>query len=173
MKGSRVSQCMDLRHPRSAHPKKEAMESEDFILTIAIPLKTVGKLSLVGIFSSRSLVSSLLLSRPSVSSPFLASQILSRDLPSFLCTYLTVTVYTLVTPWNNVVSYLLPFHDSISRSCRKLEFINSYLCGLMHVAFTFGNKYIIIFIDDDTSICWVYLLKWKSQAFETFKKIYV
>ena len=36
-----------------------------------------------------------------------------------------------------------------------------------------GNKYIMSFIDDYTRMCWVYLLKDKSQAFETFKKLHV
>ena len=36
-----------------------------------------------------------------------------------------------------------------------------------------GNKYIMTFIDDYTKMCWVYLLKDKSQAFETFKNFHV
>ena len=35
------------------------------------------------------------------------------------------------------------------------------------------NKYIISFIDDYTRMCWVYLLKDKSQVFETFKNFHV
>jgi transposase InsO family protein len=43
----------------------------------------------------------------------------------------------------------------------------------MPIAYDFGNKYIMIFIDDYTRICHVYLLKQKSQAFETFKNFHV
>jgi transposase InsO family protein len=43
----------------------------------------------------------------------------------------------------------------------------------MHVPFAFGNKYIMTFIDDYTRMCWVYLLKYKSQAFETFKNFHL
>jgi transposase InsO family protein/adenylate kinase family enzyme len=66
-----------------------------------------------------------------------------------------------------------PFHDSTSRACRKLELIHSDLCGPMHVPSANGNKYIMTFIDDYTRMCWVYLLKDKSQAFETFKNFHV
>ena len=43
----------------------------------------------------------------------------------------------------------------------------------MLVPSTNGDKYIMTFIDDYTGMCWVYLLKEKSQAFETFKKFHV
>jgi hypothetical protein len=66
-----------------------------------------------------------------------------------------------------------PFHDSTSRACRKLELIHSNLCGPMHVPSANGNKYIVTSIDDYTRMCWVYLLKYKSQAFETFKNFHV
>jgi hypothetical protein len=66
-----------------------------------------------------------------------------------------------------------PFHDSTSRACRKLELIHSDLCGLMLVPFANVNKYIMTFVDDYTRMCWVYLLKDKSQAFETFKNFHV
>jgi hypothetical protein len=35
------------------------------------------------------------------------------------------------------------------------------------------NRYIMTFIDDYTMMCWVYLLKDKSQAFEIFKNFHV
>jgi len=47
-----------------------------------------------------------------------------------------------------------PFHDSILRAHRKLEFINSNLCGCMTIPYTFGYIYIMNFIDDYTRICW-------------------
>jgi hypothetical protein len=43
----------------------------------------------------------------------------------------------------------------------------------MPVAYDFGNKYIMNFIDDYTGMCCVYLLKHKYQAFETFKNFHV
>ena len=35
-----------------------------------------------------------------------------------------------------------------------------------------GNKYMMAFIDDYTRMCWVYLLKNKSDAFQTFKNFH-
>jgi len=64
------------------------------------------------------------------------------------------------------------FHDSHSRAHRKLELIHLDLCGLMPVPSTNGNKYIMTFIDDYTRMCWVYLLKNKYNAFQTFKNFH-
>jgi len=64
------------------------------------------------------------------------------------------------------------FHDSYSAVHRKFEHIHSYLCGPMHIPFTNGNKYMMIFTDDYTRMCWVYLLKRKFEALETFKNIH-
>jgi transposase InsO family protein len=66
-----------------------------------------------------------------------------------------------------------PFHDSTSRACGKIELIHSDLCDPMPVPSANGNKYIMTFIDDYTRMCWGYLLKDKSQAFETFKNFHV
>jgi hypothetical protein len=66
-----------------------------------------------------------------------------------------------------------PFDDSTSRAYRKHELIYYDLCGPMLIPSTNGNKYIMTFIDDYTRMCWVYLLKDKSQDFETFKKFHV
>jgi hypothetical protein len=46
-----------------------------------------------------------------------------------------------------------PFHDSISRACRKIGLIHSDLYGPMLVLFANGNKYIIYFIDGYTRMC--------------------
>ena len=43
----------------------------------------------------------------------------------------------------------------------------------MHVLFANGNKYLLTFIDDHTRMCWVYLLKEKSQVFATFKNFHL
>jgi hypothetical protein len=66
-----------------------------------------------------------------------------------------------------------PFHDSTLRAHRKLKFIHSDLCGPMHVPSANGSRYIVTFIDDYTRMWWVYLLKHKSQAFETFKNFHL
>jgi hypothetical protein len=66
-----------------------------------------------------------------------------------------------------------PFHDVTSRECRKLELIHFDLCGPMHVPSANGNRYIMTFIDDYSWMCWVYLLKEKSQVFEIFKNVHV
>jgi hypothetical protein len=66
-----------------------------------------------------------------------------------------------------------PFHDYTSRACTKLELIHYDLCGPILVPFANGKKYIMTFINDYTRMCWVYLLKYKSQAFETFKIFHV
>ena len=63
-----------------------------------------------------------------------------------------------------------PFHDSMFQASRNLGLIHSDLLGPMPVPSTNGNKYIRTFIDDITRMCWVYLLKAKSQAFDTFRK---
>ena len=65
------------------------------------------------------------------------------------------------------------FHDYTSRASRKLEPIHFDLCGAILVPFANGNKYIMTFTDDYTRMCWVYLLKDKSQDFETFKNLHV
>ena len=62
-----------------------------------------------------------------------------------------------------------PFHSYSSRVSRKLGLIHSNLCGPMLVTTTNGNKYMLTFIDDYSRMCWVYLLKDKSQVFENFK----
>jgi hypothetical protein len=62
-----------------------------------------------------------------------------------------------------------PFHDSTSIECGKLGLKHYDLCGLVPIPLANGNKYIMYFIDDYTRMRWVYLLKDKSHAFETFK----
>ena len=64
------------------------------------------------------------------------------------------------------------FHDSHSKAHRKLELIHSDLCGPMPIPSANGNKYTITFIDDYTRMCWVYLLKNKSDAFQKFKNFH-
>jgi hypothetical protein len=66
-----------------------------------------------------------------------------------------------------------PFLDYTFKACRKLELIHFDLCGPMLIPFANLNRYIMTFIDDYTRNCWVYFLKEKSQAFETFKNFHV
>jgi hypothetical protein len=66
-----------------------------------------------------------------------------------------------------------PSNDSTSRSCRKIELVHFDLCGSIPFPSTNDNKYIMSFIDDYMRMCWVYLLKYKSQDFETLKKFHV
>jgi hypothetical protein len=66
-----------------------------------------------------------------------------------------------------------PFHDSTSGACRKIVLIHFDLCGPMLIASFLSNKDTMNFIDDDTRMCWAYLLKHKYQAFETLNFIYV
>ena len=66
-----------------------------------------------------------------------------------------------------------PFHDSTFTACRKLELIHFDLFGPMHVPSVNGNKYTMSFVDDYTRMCWVYLLKDRSEDFETFKIFHV
>ena len=61
-----------------------------------------------------------------------------------------------------------PFHDSMSRASRKIDLLHLDLCGPIPIPSTNGNKYLMNFIGDYTRMCWVYLLKVKSQAFDTF-----
>jgi transposase InsO family protein len=66
-----------------------------------------------------------------------------------------------------------PFHHSTLRALRKIYLIHSDLCGPMLVAFSFGYKYTMTFIDDYINMCCSYFLKHKYQAFETFKNFHL
>jgi hypothetical protein len=66
-----------------------------------------------------------------------------------------------------------PFHDSTSIACRKLELIHFDLCVPMPIPSANGHKYIVTFIDHYTMMYWVYLMKDKSQVFETLEKFHV
>lgn len=55
----------------------------------------------------------------------------------------------------------------------KLGLIHFELCVPMHVQSTNGNKYLLTFVNDYTRMCWVYLLKEKSQVFSTFENFHL
>ena len=51
-----------------------------------------------------------------------------------------------------------------------LELIHSDVCGLMPVQAKSGNFYFITFTDDFSRFGWVYLMRYKSEAFEKFRE---
>jgi len=55
------------------------------------------------------------------------------------------------------------------RASQKLELIHSDLCGPIKPSSNSGNKYFMTFTDDFSRKTWIYILKDKSRAFETFK----
>uniref|UniRef100_A0A2N9HXG0 Integrase catalytic domain-containing protein n=1 Tax=Fagus sylvatica TaxID=28930 RepID=A0A2N9HXG0_FAGSY len=59
------------------------------------------------------------------------------------------------------------FH-SIERSSDPLELIHSDVCDLKFVQTRGGRKYFVTFIDDCTRYCYVYLLRSKNEALESF-----
>ena len=59
------------------------------------------------------------------------------------------------------------------QASRMLSLIQSDLCGPMTFPLENGNKYSITFIDDFTRMCYIYLLKSKSQSFDTFKNFHL
>ena len=68
---------------------------------------------------------------------------------------------------------IMDIAEGTTRACRKIELIHCDLHGPMPIPSTNGNRCIMNFIYDYTRMCWVYLLKDKSQAFETFKNFKV
>ncbi|GKB23755.1 retrovirus-related pol polyprotein from transposon TNT 1-94 [Tanacetum coccineum] len=61
-----------------------------------------------------------------------------------------------------------PF-PKVDRQSRILELVHSDICKLNGQLTRGGNRYFITFIDDCSRYTYVYLLKSKDQAFETFK----
>ena len=51
-----------------------------------------------------------------------------------------------------------------------LELIHSDVCGPMHVQARSGSFYYITFTDDFSRFGWVYLMRYKPEAFEKFKE---
>ena len=58
------------------------------------------------------------------------------------------------------------------RPSNPFTLIHSNLWGPSQVTNLIGAKWFITFIDDHSRICWVYLLKEKSEVFQTFKNSY-
>ena len=59
------------------------------------------------------------------------------------------------------------FH-SIERSSEPLELIHTDVCDMNIVQSRGGKKYFVTFIDDSTRFCYVYLLRSKDEAIESF-----
>lgn len=51
-----------------------------------------------------------------------------------------------------------------------LDLVHSDICGLISPTSNGGKIYFISFIDDYSRNTWVFLLREKSEAFESFKK---
>ena len=51
-----------------------------------------------------------------------------------------------------------------------LELIHSDVCGPMHVQARSGSFYFITFTDDFSRFGWIYLMRYKSEAFEKFRE---
>ncbi|XP_052726845.1 uncharacterized protein LOC128194777 [Vigna angularis] len=56
------------------------------------------------------------------------------------------------------------------KSARKLEVIYSDVCGPIQVETLGSSRYFLLFIDDWTGKCWVYLLKRKGEVLHMFQK---
>ena len=61
-----------------------------------------------------------------------------------------------------------PF-KSVERNTNLLDLIHSDICELNGMLTKGGNRYFITFIDDSSRYTYVYLLKHKDEAFNTFK----
>ncbi|KAI3516559.1 hypothetical protein L1887_15478 [Cichorium endivia] len=55
------------------------------------------------------------------------------------------------------------------RAKRRLELVHGDLCGPITPPTPSGNKYFMLLVDDYSRVHWVYLMKTKDEAFQTFK----
>ena len=63
-----------------------------------------------------------------------------------------------------------PFNAKGNRTKDLLELVHSDVCGLMSIQVKGGYEYFITFTYDYSRFGYVYLMKWKSKAFEKFKE---
>ena len=63
-----------------------------------------------------------------------------------------------------------PFSGIGERATELLQLIHSDVCGPMSTHDIGGYSYFIIFIDDFSWYGYMYLMKYKSEAFEKFRK---
>lgn len=59
------------------------------------------------------------------------------------------------------------------KAAKKLQLIHTVVCGPMSEVSSNGNKYFLIFINDFLRMCYVYLLKQKSDVTVVFSKFKV
>ncbi|KAI3522492.1 hypothetical protein L1887_00319 [Cichorium endivia] len=63
-----------------------------------------------------------------------------------------------------------PFPSSTSfRAKKRLELVHGDLCGPVTPPTPAGNRYFMLLVDDFSRVMWVYLLKSKDEALQTFK----
>ena len=68
-------------------------------------------------------------------------------------------------------NHKVPFPVSESKSKHKvLDLIHSDVCGKLNPGSLGGGYYFVTFIDDASRYTWVYILKNKSDVFDTFKR---
>lgn len=65
-----------------------------------------------------------------------------------------------------------PSH-TIYKAKKRLELIHGDLCGPVSPPTPAGNRYFMLLVDDYSRVMWVYLLKTKDEAFQTFKNFRV
>ncbi|CAL8993424.1 unnamed protein product [Prunus brigantina] len=64
----------------------------------------------------------------------------------------------------------LPFSGKRERVIELLELIHTDVCGSLSTTSRGGFSYFIMFIDDYSRLGYVYLIQYKSEAFEKFKE---
>ncbi|KAH9299486.1 hypothetical protein KI387_031168 [Taxus chinensis] len=63
----------------------------------------------------------------------------------------------------------VPFQKNTYRAKGKLDLVHTNLCGPMQPSHS-GCQYFMLYVDDYSKKMWIYCLRNKSQAFETFQK---
>ena len=66
--------------------------------------------------------------------------------------------------------HMQPFPKQAWRSSKKLQQVHTDLCGPQRTHSLNGNLYYIIFIDDLTRMCWIFMLKQKLEVPSIFWK---
>lgn len=65
----------------------------------------------------------------------------------------------------------LPFPQSTAwRASQKLQLVHTDVGGPINTPSLNGSKYYIVFIDDNTRMCWIYFMKLKSEVADIFWK---
>ena len=61
-----------------------------------------------------------------------------------------------------------PFNDSGQKKLKPFDLVHSDVCGNINPVSLGGGGYFVTFIDDATRYSWVYIIKKKSDVFDTF-----